>query len=54
MQPTRMVALLSLALAMAPSGAQTVLVDPYGDQVVLTDPLVRTTQLGYFPVGTAK
>jgi hypothetical protein len=52
MQPTRLVALLILALAVAPSGAQSVLVDPYGDQVVLTDPLVRTTQLGYLPVGT--
>jgi hypothetical protein len=52
MQSTRVVALLCLALATVPVGAQTVLVDPYGDQVVLTDPLVRTTQLGYLPVGT--
>jgi hypothetical protein len=52
MHTTRVLALLGLALAMAPSGAQTVLVNPYGDQVVLTDPLVRTTQLGYLPVGT--
>jgi hypothetical protein len=52
MQSTRVVTLLCLALAMVPAGAQTVLVNPVGDQVVLTDPLVRTTQLGYLPVGT--
>jgi hypothetical protein len=52
MRAMRVMALIGLVLAVAPSGAQTVLVDPYGDQVVLTDPLVRTTQLGYLPVGT--
>jgi len=52
MDVKRVVALLGVALATLPAGAQAVLVNPYGDQVVLTDPLVRTTQLGYFPVGT--
>jgi hypothetical protein len=40
-----------LLLLARPAPAQ-VLVAPSGDQIVLTDPLVRTTQLGYVPVGT--
>lgn len=45
------IALLSLALVAIPAGGQ-VLVAPSGDSIVLTDPVVRTTQLGYIPVGT--
>src|SRR5262249_28972148 len=52
MQAKRLGVLLGLALTVAPAGAQAVLVNPTGDQIVLTDPLVRTTQLGYLPVGT--
>jgi hypothetical protein len=37
---------------MLPVRAQQVIVSPSGDQIVLTDPVVRTTQLGYIPVGT--
>jgi hypothetical protein len=44
--------LFALVLAAGPAQGQGVLVSPYGDQIILTDPLVRTTQLGYLPVGT--
>jgi hypothetical protein len=42
----------ALALAVSPATAQGVVVLPTGDIIVLTDPVVRTTQLGYTPVGS--
>ena len=51
MRPIQQVAVLLLCLLAPPAQGQ-VLLAPSGDQIVLTDPLVRTTQLGYVPVGT--
>jgi hypothetical protein len=50
MKPALMLTILALALVVLPVRAQ-VLVAPSGDSIVLTDPVVRTTQLGYVPVG---
>jgi hypothetical protein len=40
-----------VALAGSPADAQ-LLISPSGDSVVLTDPMVRTAQLGYTPIGS--
>jgi hypothetical protein len=42
----------ALVLAATPVRAQSIVVVPWGDQIVLTDPVVRTAQLGYLPQGT--
>jgi hypothetical protein len=51
MKPALMLAILALSLAALPARGQGVLIAPSGDSIVLTDPVVRTTQLGYLPVG---